>query len=551
MTLLKYRNLIILALVPIALLSGCQPKETAVQKATEEKGATKSEKHTEGAGIELSESARKSAGIRTEPATFQSLQATQDVPGVIEVAANRAIKLTPSAPGKIVSLLAKPGDSVAVGQVLATLDSFEVAQAHAATEQAQANIAQASAALQTAQAEVRQAAAGVKVTDAAIDQAQERVKSARQALARQKELAAAGAFAQAPLQAAQSELSEAQSELLKSQTELQGHLVLLQRAERLFKEEVVSRAELEQAQLEHRQDEANVEKAKRRVENARLTLEREQKIASAGLLNAREVQTAEATLRDTEADVRKAQSERSQSVEVLRKAERGVAAARTTLLGAQAALRASQTNLYSLEGPDHAPGQGGRVVVKAPLSGIVAERSVTQGETIERTTVLFTLQNESVVQVTAQVPEAQIGAVHVGQQASIFVTAFPKMHFTGTVQSIGSQVDDKTRALPVRLLVSNSEGKLKTRMFARVALGLGSARKSLAVPESALVELEGKPHLFVEVSGKFEKREIVQGVKSGGLVEIKSGLKAGEAVVVEAAFVLKSESKKDELKGEE
>lgn len=529
---------------PLLVLTGCPKSEPAPEKM--EASAEKS-----GGAIELTDTAKKSAGIQVEAAALRSLQATQDVPGIIEIAADRAIKVTPSAPGKLVSLLAKPGDRVSAGQVLAMLDSFEVAQGHAATEQADASIAQASAAFQTAQAEVRQAAAGVKVAEAGIGQAQERVTSARQALARQKELAAAGAFAQAPLQAAQSELAEAQSELLKSQTELQGHLVVLQRAERLFKAEVISKSELEQAQLENRQDQATVEKAKRRVENARLTLEREQKIASAGLLNAREVQTAEAALRDTEADVRKASSERTLSVEALRKAERGVSAARTALTGAQAALRATRTSLYALEGSSHAPGQGGRVVVKAPLTGIVAERGVTQGEAVERTTVLFTLQNESVVQVTAQVPEAQVGLVRIGQSASVFIAAFPKTRFMGTVQSIGSQVDEKTRSLPVRLLVSNPEGKLKPRMYARVALGLGGSRQVLSVPDTALVEMEGKFFIFVESESKYEKREVAIGTRSGGFSEIKSGVKLGEKVVIDGAFVLKSESKKDELKGEE
>jgi RND family efflux transporter MFP subunit len=534
-------------IVPLLALLGCPKSEPAAEK---ERAFEPPAQTSEGAII-LSEAAKKSAGVRTEPAALRALQATQDVPGIIESAANRSTKVTPSAPGKLVSLLAKPGDSVAVGQVLATLDSFEVAQGHAVAEQAEAAIAQAVATLETAQAEARQAAAGVEVADAGIHQAEERVKSARQALLRQKELASAGAFAQAPLQAAQTELADSQSELLKAQTELQSHLVALQRAERLYKEEVVSRAELEQAQLEHRQDEANVEKARRRIENARTTLEREQRIATAGLLNAREVQTAEATLRDTEADVRKARSERTQSVEALRKAERGVTAARTMRIGTQAALRAARTSLYALEGPDHAPGQGGRVVVKAPLTGIVVERGVTQGEAVERTTVLFTLQNADVVQVTAQVPEARIGSVHVGQRAGIFVAAYPDIRFSGTVQSIGSQVDEKTRSLPVRLLVRNLEGRLKTRMFARVALERGSSRRGVAIPESAVVELDGTPALFVERGGRYEKRAVVLGARAGGFVEVKRGLKAGENVVVEAAFVLKSESKKDALKGDD
>ncbi|MGC4044705.1 MAG: efflux RND transporter periplasmic adaptor subunit [Armatimonas sp.] len=547
--------LLTLALLPLSLLLwGCQPKEVPTLPASEEKAKEhEGEGHADehGGSIELSEAAKKNAGIRTQVVTQRPVQATREVPGTVEVAADRATKLTPSAAGKIVSLLARPGDSVQAGQALAILDSFEVAQGHAAVEQAEAGVSQAIASLQTAQAEVRQAAAAVGVADAAISQAEERARSARQALIRQKELAAAGAFAQAPLQSAQSELSGAQSDLLKSQTELQGHLVVLQRAERLFKEEVISRAELEQAQLEHRQDETNVETARKRVENARLTLEREKRIAQAGLLNAREVQTAEATLRDADAEVRKARTERIQSVEARRKAEHGVTAARTTLFGTQAALRAARTSLYALEGPDHAPGQGGRIVVKAPISGIVAERGVTQGETVERTTVLYTLQNEGVVQVTAQVPEAEVGTVRVGQNASISVAAFPDARFSGRVTSVGSQINEKTRSLPVRLLVSNPTGKLKPRMFARVVLGVSGSRQALTVPEAALVKIEGKPHVFVEEAGKYEKRQVALGTRAAGGVELKSGVSAGESVVIEGAFVLKSEANKEALAGHE
>lgn len=545
------------------LLWGCQPKATPPAAAPEEAkheehageghGANEHEDHGEehGEAITLSEAAKKNAGIRVETVALRPLQATREVPGTVEIAADRAVKLTPSAAGKLVSLLARPGDYVQAGQTLAVLDSFEVAQGHAAVEQAEANVSQATAALQTAQAELRQAKATVRVADAGIAQAVQRASSARRALTRQKELAAAGAFAQAPLQSAQNELSEAQSELLKSQTELQGHQIVLQRAERLYKEEVISRAELEQAQLEHRQDETNVETARKRIENARLTLEREKKIAQAGLLNAREVQTAEATLYDAEAEVRKARTERGQTIEAQGKTERGVAAARTALYGTQAALRAAKTSLYALEGPDHASGAGGRIVVKAPISGVVAERGVTQGETIERSTALFTLQNEDVVQITAQVPEAEVGTIRVGQTAAISVVAFPKTRFAGRVVSIGSQVNDKTRALPVRLLVSNPESKLKPRMFARVALGLSGSRQALTVPDAALVELDGKPHVFVEEGGKYEKRAVTPGVRTNGVVELASGVKPGERVVVEGGFVLKSEANKESLAGHE
>ena len=92
-----------------AIITGCQQKEATVEKPAEahadehtgkdEHAGEKAEEH--GGAITLSDAAKKSAGIRVEAAALRSLQATQDVPGIIEIAADRAIKVTPSAPGKL------------------------------------------------------------------------------------------------------------------------------------------------------------------------------------------------------------------------------------------------------------------------------------------------------------------------------------------------------------------------------------------------------------------------------------------------------------------
>lgn len=524
-------------------LLGCQ-KPADEEKKSEE--APRAE-----AGITLGAEARKTAEIRTQPARVRAVASVQSVPGIVEAAANRTAKVTPPAPGKIVRLTVRPGDTVRAGQVLALLESFEVAQGHSIEEQAGAAIAQARATLQTARAEAVQVRAGVNVADAEIASAKVRAGSAKQALERQKQLAAAGAFAQGPLQTAQAELTSSQSELLKARTELQAHQIVLQRTERLFKAEVVSRAELEQAQLEQRQDEQSVEKASQHVELARLTLEREEKVAGAGLLDARELQTAEAEVRSAESEVRKAESGRQRAVEEARKAEKSVRAARVALAGSEASLRAARASLSALAGGGRTAGRGGQLAITAPIAGAIVERRATLGEAVERDTVLMTIQNADAVQITARVPEADVARIRPGQQATVTVAAYPKEGFTAVVRSVAAQVDEKTRALPVRLLAGNPRGKLKPQMFARVALRTGMTRKALVVPESAIVEEGDKAFAFVEQGGKFEKRAVTLGIRTAGLAEVLTGIKAGEPVVVEGGFVLKSESKKVELKGEE
>ncbi len=515
------------------------------------------EQHQEEAGhdkqgaIELSEAAAKTAGIRIEPARLTPIGEGLTVPGTVELGASRGAKVTPPAPGKVMRILVSLGDKVRMGQPLVVMDSYDVAQAHASARQAQSGVQQARSAIQTALAEVDQARATVNQAQAEIDQARTRQASAEIALQRQRDLAKAGAFAQAPLQAAQSEVAAAQSELLQAQTDLQAHMVVLQRAERLFKEELVSRAELEQVQVENRQDQARVAQAQTRVGSAKQTLEREQRVFSGDLLSKQAVQTAEAEVRAAQGDVQKARQGLIRAQQDVRRAQKGEQAARTMLQGAEDMLRSARANLYALEGAGHTEGGGGLVTVSAPIGGVVTERTATIGEVVERTTGLLVIENLSAVTVNANVPEQDVARIRVGQSVVVSVPAYPKLRFPGTVQSIAGRVDEKTRALTVRCLVENRSGLLRPEMFAKVTLGIGARANALTVPVSALEEEGDERFVYVEEQGKYERRKVEIGRTMDSLTEIKSGIKPGDRVVVEGLFVLKSETNKDKLKGDE
>jgi RND family efflux transporter MFP subunit len=530
------------------LVSRMRPAPVAAVQTTETHAE---EKPKETGPIQLSATAAKTAGLRAETVRIAPVREGLELPGTVELSPNRSAKVTPPAPGKVVRLLVNPGDSVRAGQALVILDSVEVAQAHAAVRQAEANMQQARAGVQTAQAETAQARAGVQQAQSDIEQAQSRQASAETALQRQRDLAKAGAFAQAPLQAAQSELSSAQSDLLQAQTELQAHAVVLQRAERLFKEELVSRAELEQAQAEQNKNKSLVDRAQARTAIARQALEREQKISSGDLLNKQAVQTAEAEVRGTQGDVQKAKQGLNRAHQDVRRAQKGEQAAHTLLQGAEDAVKAARASLFALEGLGHVEGGGGLISVSAPISGTVTERNATVGEAVERTAALMVIENLNTVTVEANVAEKDVARVRIGQGVQVTVPAYPAQTFTGTVQSIAGRVDEKTRSLSVRCLVENREGRLKPEMFARVTLGVGAQKNALSVPVSALEEEGAERFVYVETGEGYIRRKVQVGHVTQTTAEITEGLKSGEKVVVEGVFVLKSETQKDSLKGDD
>lgn len=473
--------------------------------------------------IKLDGDAAGRAGIRTVAVANAPLTEILAVTGSVEVGSNRSAIVTPPAAGRIVALAASPGDSVRVGQVLATLDSPDIAQSQMAIVQASSAVASTRAQVQTA--------------GAAVLQSRTKLSSSRSALNRQRQLAATGALSQPSLQIAQGESNAAQAELAQARTELDAQTVIVARDERLFQSEVVARAELDEAKVAQSQARTRVSQAEGRMRLAGDALKREQKVFQGGLLPKQAIQSAEAEVRAAGDDVRQAQMQ--------------VNAAETGMDGARSALVATRANAAALSGGQDSRREPGRVEIRAPISGIVADRPVTLGQAVERGTELFTIRNLRAVQVTANVPEADTARVHVGEPVEVTVSAYPRTRFRGTVQSIGSQVDEKTRALPVRCLVPNPGGALSPGMFASVHIQSGKASSSaLSVPDASVDEDGNKRFVYIAKDGGYEKRAVQVGRMSAGRVEITDGLKAGERVATAGMFLLKSESKKSELKGD-
>ena len=227
--------------------------------------------------------------------------------------------------------------------------------------------------------------------------------------------------------------------------------------------------------------------------------------------------------------------EARQKLEEVR-AERGAARARLAVMGAGS-------------------GGGADDVIRAPIAGTIVERHATRGEYVRPEDKLFVVGDLSEVWVMGRVPEREVGGIDVGDPTTISLKAYPGRTWDGAVDYVGNRLDETTRTLEIRSEVSNTDGALRPGLFGTMAVRTasapsGGAAGAVLVPEGAVQELDGGSVVFVpegEAKGSFRALPVVLGARSSGRVEIVEGLKPGQPVVVEGAFVLKSQKMRGEL----
>ena len=182
-------------------------------------------------------------------------------------------------------------------------------------------------------------------------------------------------------------------------------------------------------------------------------------------------------------------------------------------------------------------------------SGVVIEKEITKGEVIEAGKKVFTVSDLSTVWVLLNIYERDLAKVKKGTAVKLQTEAYPGEIFTGKVAYVGDIVDPQSRTVRLRVEVPNPGMRLKPGMFGTAEVVTGSsAARTIMIPSSAIQRIEAGPVVFVqEQDGSFTKRKLELGRELGTNVEVKSGLKEGEQVVVAGAFTLKSELLKEGL----
>lgn len=181
--------------------------------------------------------------------------------------------------------------------------------------------------------------------------------------------------------------------------------------------------------------------------------------------------------------------------------------------------------------------------LNSPIDGIVVERNATVGASVGTDANLFKIIDLSRVWIDADVFEKDLPRVRPGQEVKLKVTAFPESTFSGKVILINSVVDPETRTVKVRTEVANPDGRLKPDMFANVQIVTDLNRAAISIPQSAVLNDEGKTIVFVAEGNGYQKRQVQAGIQNNDRVEIVDGLKAGDKVVVKGNYLLLEQSK--------
>lgn len=173
-----------------------------------------------------------------------------------------------------------------------------------------------------------------------------------------------------------------------------------------------------------------------------------------------------------------------------------------------------------------------RSLAKAPFDSAISERLVNAGDFVRVGTVMFHLVDDSVLKFRGEVPEREAARVRTGQPLRLTIDAYPGRTFAGTVTWINPAVNPATRGVGIEARVENVDRVLKANFFARAELVIDAAAPTLSIPIDAIVVFAGVTKVFVVEGDVAQPREVELGATRGTDQEIRTGLKAGERVVV-------------------
>jgi len=183
------------------------------------------------------------------------------------------------------------------------------------------------------------------------------------------------------------------------------------------------------------------------------------------------------------------------------------------------------------------------VPIPAPMSGVVVEKNLVQGSAFTAGQALYKIAPVNPIWVVASVYQYELDLVREGMIGEIETPFLGAASRRGRVSAINPFLDPETRTGEVRLEVANPNGDLKPGMFVDVVLERDLGER-LAVPESAVLFEGNRRVVFVDLGeGRLAPREVQLGAKSGGLYEVRSGLKAGDVVVTSGNFLISAESR--------
>jgi cobalt-zinc-cadmium efflux system membrane fusion protein len=217
---------------------------------------------------------------------------------------------------------------------------------------------------------------------------------------------------------------------------------------------------------------------------------------------------------------------------------------------------------------------GNQYTLRSPITGSILQRTATTGQGVTSADQIFFVADLSEMWVQAVAREQDLPAIKTGASAVVRIPNMPEVALHGKITYIGEQVDEKTRTVPLRVLVRNSEKRggsqkeflLRPGLFTNIQIETGRKKDVSLIPFAAVQADGNETYVFVRVRPPsaqsrnpgakhekinpgvaFERRGVELGARDGQMVEVIKGLRMGEQIAVENAYMLKSEMEKSKL----
>ena len=195
----------------------------------------------------------------------------------------------------------------------------------------------------------------------------------------------------------------------------------------------------------------------------------------------------------------------------------------------------------------------GRLMVRAPFTGEILNLHAVRGEQVESGGEIILLGDTRTLWVWVDLYEDHLAGLDragmaEGAPVEIAVRACPNESFKGTVDFVSRVMDETSRTVKARISLDNPDGRLRPGMFATVSITALGGSGLLAIPTSAVLSDDGRDFVFVRyLENYFVRRAVVKGLESDGFVEILDGLQPEQLVVVDGAFLLKSDVLREKM----
>ncbi len=227
------------------------------------------------------------------------------------------------------------------------------------------------------------------------------------------------------------------------------------------------------------------------------------------------------------------------------------AASKSQLDAGEANLRLAWARLVAaLSGLGMAERAHRNASVKAPFTGVIARRHVSEGEFVKSGQELFDLVSYDPIEMEFHVPERDSGRIRKGQHLDVRVAPYPDELFKASVTMVSPRIDPRTRTLRIKARIDNRAGRLRPGLFARADLGIRERSNVIMIQASAILQRsDGSVVYRMLEDGRVERQLVRTGVFESRDVEILEGLEVGDTIVVRGQSRLMDGSTVDVVSG--